>query len=316
MKKNNVALIDNLAGAFVCAVVVTYHPDRMGLESLIHAIRFQVSQVVIIDNSFGEAPDIASYLADEDIVYMALPENIGLASAQNLGIKWAKAMGFSHILFLDQDGIPWKDMVRNMLNALMYLEKIGKRPAAVGPITIDLRTRNEFSFVNFNPFSSKKKICRSQRRHPYVRTDFLMSSGMLAPLFVFTEAGMMDDRLFIDSVDMEWCFRAQYKGFSLYSICNAKLFHRLGDQVIPIGRGKLFNIYLHGPLRQYYMMRNRVLLYRRYYIPMIWRIQDFFRMIIKIFFLIIFVSDRTDHLRMILNGLWDAIRLKTGKYRS
>ena len=313
-KKNSMLLADNQAEASVCAVIVTYHPDRTGLENLICALRSQVSQVVMIGNGFGEAPDPAQHMEDEKVAYMGLPENIGLAAAQNLGIEWAKERDFSHILFLDQDSIPQKNMVRNLFNGLSYLEKSGRRPAAVGPVAADSRTSNEFPFVNFNIFSVKKNFCRSQARCQYVQADFLISSGMLVPLSVFEQAGMLDERLFIDSVDMEWCFRAQYQGFSLYGICDAKLIHCLGDEVIPLGGGKLFNIYRHRPLRQYYMMRNRILLYQRYYTPMNWRIQDFFRMIIKISFLMFFASDRTDHIRMILNGLWDGVRVKTGKY--
>ena len=305
---------EDLAGVRVCAVIVIYHPDRAGLENLVCAVRSQVSRVLIVDNGCGESPDPVRCPPDGRTTLLGLAENIGLAAAQNMGIGWARARGFTHILFLDQDSMPRKDMVRRLVDALRHLERIGRRPAAVGPTVTDSRTRKEFPFVNFKTCSVKKNFCPGRADGAYVRADFLISSGMLAPLSVFEQAGMMDDRLFIDSVDMEWCFRVQYRGFFLYGICGAGLVHCLGDQVVPLGKGeKNFNIYRHAPLRQYYMMRNRVLLYRRYYVPMNWRIQDVVRMVVKIGFLTCFVPDKAGHLRMVFKGLWDGVLSRTGK---
>lgn len=299
----------------VCAVIVAYHPYIEELETLITYSRSQVSELLVIDNGFGETPGLGEYLTDPSIPYIGLPENIGLAAAQNIGIAWAKERGFSHILFLDQDSIPQRNMVKRLIEALIDLEDSGTKVAAVGPLAVDSRTQRMLPFINFRKFYVKKIYCLRERVWQYARADFLISSGMLVPLRIFDQVGMMDDRLFIDSVDMEWCFRIQHQGFSLYGICDARLLHRLGDRVITIGERKPFNIYQHSPLRQYYMMRNRILLYRRYYVPMSWRIQDFFRMIIKICFLTCLTSDRTNHLRMITKGLWDGVWMKTGKYR-
>ncbi|GBC60676.1 glycosyltransferase family 2 protein [Desulfonema ishimotonii] len=301
----------------VCAVIVTYRPVKKKLKSVIDAVLPQVDQLLVIDNGSGSAVDHGLPFDNGRLEFTALPENMGIAAAQNRGIWRAKVRGFSHILFLDQDSVPHRTMVSRLMRALSELEQAGEKPAAVGPVPVDARTGQALPFVTFSLFGVRKRYPRKaggERR--YLKTDFLIASGMLARVAVFEQAGMPDASFFIDNVDMEWCFRVRHKGFSLYGIGDAELSHCLGDQVFRVWLGKFFTLYCHSPLRQYYIMRNRIRLCLRYYSPPGWRIQDIFRLIFKLAFLVMFVTDRAGYIRMIGRGIRDGVRGKSGKYSS
>jgi hypothetical protein len=44
--------------------------------------------------------------------------------------------------------------------------------------------------------------------------------------------------------------------------------------------------------------------------------EGYFKMMVKTSFLILFVSERIDHLRTILRGLWEAACMETGEYQT
>jgi len=312
-EKNFVSNNQNEYNISVCCTIVTYQPDRTILERVLATIRPQVDQVLLVDN--GSSIGFKDWVRDKDTLaeVIEMSQNLGVGAAQNRGIVWAKTKGFSHILFLDQDSIPQAEMVRNLIEASIYLDKYNGQIAAVGPRIVDARSGKDFPFINFGSLSVKRRICQQPLSGRYILSDFLISSGMLVSLSVFERVGMMEEGFFIDNVDLEWCFRARSQGFSLYGVCNAKLQHSLGDQVIHFWLGRLVNIYRHSPLRQYYMMRNRILLHRKSYSPLGWAIQDFFRLLLKFVFIVLFLPQRLENIRMILKGIRDGLQGRMGK---
>lgn len=267
---------------------------------LVAAIAPQVGHVVVVDNASPD-PGLRDFCAEHpEIALLALPENRGLASALNLGIRHARELsGVSQVLLMDQDSVPEPGMVRALREALDR-RAAGERVAAVGPCFRDAREGTDAPFVRIRfPFNRK---LRCEDGCAAIRCDFLITSGCLVPLAVLDEVGGMDAALFIDNVDLDWCFRASAAGYALYGVCGARLHHRLGDarrRVPGLPRG----IVVHPPRRLYYMMRNRVLLYRRAHTPRRWIAQDIPRLVIKFLLFSLLVPPRGKNLRCMLAGL-------------
>jgi len=310
--KNSVPNNQNGDNISVCCIIVTYQPDTTILEKVMAAIRPQVDQMLLVDN--GTSAEFIEWMKEKDGMaeVIEMGKNLGVGAAQNRGIAWAKTKGFPYVLFLDQDSIPQPEMVPNLMKASIYLNIYKGPVAAVGPKIVDARTGKDFPFINFSSLTIRRSICRQPYSGKYIFTNFLISSGMLVSLSVFERVGLMEERFFIDNIDLEWCFRARNQGFALYGVCNAKLQHSLGDQVIHFWLGRLVQIYRHSPLRQYYMMRNRILLHRKSYSPLSWAIQDFFRLSLKLVFIVLFLPQRLENIRMILRGIRDGLRGKMG----
>jgi rhamnosyltransferase len=288
----------------VCAVLVTFYPDAEALRRAISAVRPQVESLVVVDNA---TPDIERALGEADVVLLRQRTNVGLATAQNVGISWAREHGCTHVLILDQDSVPAVGMVDELVRAWRELSATG-RVGAVGPRFRDPREDRDAPFVRVAFPMSHKLWCDATTRH--VQSDFLISSGALIPLAVLDDIGGMDDGLFIDNVDMEWSFRARARGYALFGVCGALMEHRLGDerQVLPGGREQV----VHGPVRLYFIMRNRVALYRLRHTPRVWIAQDLPRVVLKFLVFSVLVAPRTRNVHYMLRGLADGVRGRSG----
>lgn len=291
--------------AAVCAVVVTYHPDGEALRAGLAAVRPQVRSLVVVDNA---SPGIEVALAGTDAVLLRSSSNVGLARAQNLGIEWAREHGCSHVLILDQDSVPGAGMVECLLAAHRRLAGLA-RVGAVGPRFRDPREERDAPFVRVAFPMSRKLWCEAGTSE--VACDFLISSGVLIPLAVLDDVGGMEDGLFIDNVDMEWSFRARSRGYALFGVCAATMGHHLGDERRPVLRGRC-EVVTHGPVRLYFIMRNRVALYRRPYTPRVWIAQDLPRVLAKFLIFSVLVGPRRDNVRFMLRGLLDGVRQRSG----
>ncbi|MET0479833.1 MAG: hypothetical protein ABWZ69_00600 [Mycetocola sp.] len=86
--------------------------------------------------------------------------------------------------------------------------------------------------------------------------------------------------------------------------------HQIGEHVdLPL----LGKQTVHSPTRLYYIMRNRVLLYRRRETPAVWIAQDIPRLVLKFLKMALFVSPRLTYVRAMLSGLADAARGRSGR---
>lgn len=294
----------------VCAVIVSYHPVVATLQRLIDTVTPQVGAVAVVDNSAtgNWQQAFGAGMHGPDQVLLAQTHNAGLAVAQNIGIDWARAHGYQHVLLLDQDSVPGADMVAALLAALQQLSASG-RVAAVGPRFRDLREGRDAPFVRIRFPFNRKLWCTSAAQH--VACDFLISSGMLIPMAVLDQVGAMAAGLFIDNVDLEWGFRAQARGYALYGVYAATMSHHLGDTRyrLPLD---IRRVVVHRPLRLYYMMRNRLLLYRLSHTPRAWIAQDVPRVFAKLFLFGVLIGPRARNLRFMLRGLWDGVRGRDG----
>ncbi|MGN6655196.1 MAG: glycosyltransferase family 2 protein [Rhodanobacter sp.] len=301
----------DLAASRVCAVIVTYRPEAGAVDGLVGAVESQVDSLVLVDNASpgNWQQALAARLAARGGALLAQSRNLGLAAAQNRGIDWAREHGHDHVLLLDQDSEPGEGMVAALRGALRELSAVGP-VAAVGPRFHDAREHRDAPFVRIGFPLNRKLWCDGST--PTIACDFLISSGMLVPLAVIDRVGAMDAGLFIDNVDLEWSFRARAQGYALHGVCAATMRHRLGDarRALPFGLGQ---VVVHGPVRLYYMMRNRVRLYRMAHTPRAWIAQDVPRVAVKLFLFGVLIGPRRRNLRCMLRGLLDGMRGRQGE---
>ena len=292
-----------------CAVVVTYRPDIALLREAIEAIRPQVGHVVIVDNA-SSMPGFDAFAveaAEHGCELVVGNDNRGLAAGFNTGIARARAAGATHVLLLDQDSVASPAMVGALLQAHRDLSQT-HRIAAVGAQFVDPRDGDVAPFVRIGFPFNRKKIGGARQR---IECDFLISSGCLIPLSVIDDVGEMDASLFIDNVDLDWCFRAKHAGYRLFGICDARMQHSIGESV-RTSRLTRTPVFIHRPARLYYLMRNRLLLYRRRHTPATWIAQDVPRLVAKFIRMGVFIGPRLRNAKAMLRGILDGVRGRSG----
>lgn len=294
--------------AKVHAIVVTFNPDRDVLLSEFALLAPQVDKIWLVDNASSQslAVWVGGLPSADKLELVMMSANLGLGAAQNAGIQLAREAGATHVLILDQDSQPMSDMVDRLLAACNQFQSLGLPVAAVAPVYEDKKTGTRSGFVTLGWLDYKKQFV-SPEQAP-VEVDFVISSGSLIPMSALNEIGLIDEKLFIDHVDTEWCMRALSKGFKLFGVPSARMFHSLGDKRKRVWFLRWRNVPYHSPFRYYYMLRNGVLLRKRNYIPLKWRIGEFMRSWQMLVFFGFWGEGSFKRLGMMLRGLVDGYK--------
>ena len=300
-------------GSSVASVTVTYNPDPKTLQRQLDQVSPQVSQVFLIDNGSSNTEEISRIAKSITHARVILCQtNLGLGYAQNLGIRACRDEGMAMVLLLDQDSVPRSSMVETLLTALNELTQVGEKVAAVGARYTGSHTGHPSFFVQFKRFRFRKCFCNHAESDQIIPADMLISSGSLIPIPALDTIGEMDEGLFIDHIDTEWCLRARSLNWQSYGVCNALMEHRLGERTFRVWWGRWRYISIHPPFRYYYIYRNSILLHRRSYADPLWKQTDQLRLLFITAFVVLFSNQRLSCIKMIVRGVTDAIRCKTG----
>jgi rhamnosyltransferase len=144
-----------------------------------------------------------------------------------------------------------------------------------------------------------------------VSAGFRISSGSLIPMDALEEIGPMDAGLFIDRIDLEWCFRAA-AGRAAYGVCGVELQHAPGDDFVPLRVGHWRQMSVHSTTRPYYMVRNSILLYLTPCAPRRWILNDAIRLLGIVLVSLVIALERVRRLRFALKGMADGLRQVRG----
>jgi len=282
------------------AIIVTYNSDLQRLSKIIESLLEQI-RIVVCDNSERHQlrASIKNLAVNYNIDYLPMPSNIGIASAQNAGIKYAKQFSPHFILFMDDDSIPEPNLVIHLFSAYQKLSSLGGRVGSVSARSFD-PAGNDVSNVksSYNEFD----LCQ-----------YMRSSGTLISVNVLDTVGLMDETLFIDCVDFDWGFRAQQKNYNMYIANSIHIEHLLGEKSI-----FMFGVRLGipSPIRHYYQFRNILTMLTRDYVPIRWRIKQFFYLFLKLLIIPILVEPRLSRMYYMFQGIKDWIINKNGKFMS
>lgn len=279
-------------------MIVAYRPDADLLARSIAAAAAQVEHLLVVANDGGgwscPLPANASVAKQR--------ENLGLGAAYNLAAEWARARGASHLLLLDQDSVPAPAMVAALAAAFCRPGPV----AAAGPLWRDSRTGEDGFFVRLTRRGVRKYRPAAGE---IAAVDFLISSGSLIALPALADIGPFDEQLFIDHVDTDWALRARAKGYRLYGVAAARLDHRPGEAILPIyGSSRGRKIFLQPPVRNHYLVRNSITLWRRPYAPLPWVWHDLRRTVLLMLFYALFVPPRWQRVRQMARAIRDALR--------
>lgn len=299
----------------VHAVVVTYMPDMTVLRELLDSLAVQVEQLVVVDNTPEEdrrCEMLPNAYPRHFVRLMRLGQNTGIGHALNVGIAEARRGGATHILLSDQDSHPAADMVAHLLQAIASMEASGHVVGAVGPTYTDLHTGITYPFQVEKPGRMFYGHQRPSDEVPIVPALTLITSGTLVPMRTLDSIGAMREDFFIDQVDIEWCHRARAKGFELFGVGNAVMFHQMGEHALRVWYFGWRKESAYSPLRVYYRIRNFVALCRLTYIPVGWKLRSGWYSAGLVYSQVVFGSRRLPSLRMALVGLWDGLNGRMG----
>jgi rhamnosyltransferase len=289
----------------VVAVVVAYHPDHQRLLGLVERLRAEVDAVVVVDNTDGEpglwspGPELAKF-----VTLRRLGGNHGVGRAQNVGIVEARAAGARHVLLLDQDSLPLSCMVEHLLAGLGSTTVNGRHsPLVAGPVLVDERTGERSTFL-----ASPDLAISSDPGLGVVATRLTVASGMLIDVEAFDLVGVMREDYFIDWVDIEWVMRLYQSGYYSVGVLDAFLQHNLGESTRSVWFMPLKRVPHHQPFRNYYQVRNQLLIFRDLPVGLGYKLRRLFGLFKYLVYFTVFADRRLARLGYMLLGFWHGLR--------
>jgi rhamnosyltransferase len=296
----------------VAAIVVTWRPDAAALARLLERLRPQVDALIVVDNSedMAERDAVRELARRNGAVAIAVGHNSGIAHAQNLGISRALAEGAGAILLCDDDSLPDADLVARLRAGMAAAKAAGRRVAAVGPLVRDIR--DEAATLAFVDTSLGPRRAPPAAAGSALAAAFLVASGCLIDAGALREVGPMREDLFIDHVDLEWGLRARRAGWTLLVLTDVPLRHRLGERTLRLWPLRRRVVHVHAPVRNYYLVRNTVLLLRSPLLSPGWRLGYLLWLARFVAFNAMFVAPRRARAALMLRGLRDGLRGRGG----
>ena len=284
----------------IIAVYVTYNPNIPLLERAIESLIEQVDYAIVVDNS----PQSTLELRNDKVFIEALENNIGIAAAQNIGIRKAIALGAEYVVLSDQDTVYPDYYVALMLPVF---KQFSKSCVAV-PKFLDSKKKGVDGFFAINPVIFQQFI-PSSGKHEIFQA---IASGKVIKTSLLNKIGLMNEDLYIDWVDFEWCWRARSKGFQIIGNADVVIQHQLGDMSKDLG---FREVNLRSAIRHYYITRNAF--YLALYcqdLDLGHRINLFFKSFRYIVGYPVLSKPHSKHLKAVLVGFWHGITKKLGKY--
>ena len=288
-------------------VVILYNPDFSHVTEIKRAFSTAEWDLVFVDNTVNANAN-ANAKADDrfiasDCTYIHCGTNVGIAKAQNIGLKKLFDKGVEYAFLLDQDSLFTPTIAAELLQQFKTLEKTSPI-AAIGPSIYC-----QFSdCVDQGVLQKGKKVSDSLKE-----VKQIIASGMLLSRRAFQRVGEKENGLFIDGVDHEWCWRARAKGMTIYQSLSACMPHRQGDD-----RVKVLGITFKqgAPIRLYYQFRNVLILARRGYVPLYWKLRHVCAIPVRYIVNRLYFSQGKERGLYMRAGLKDGLKHLSGPIRS
>lgn len=280
-----------LSPEHICAVVVTYYPDK-GFVGRFAVIAEQVGCIVIVDNGSDPlAVDMLNHFSLRSNVQLILnQDNLGVATALNQGVRCAKSRGYRWALTFDQDTAPGGRMVETLMGVYANFDR-GEKLAVLGS--------NYTTEGNVKRQPSEVDDCYS-----WIEKRNVITSGSLISIAAFDVIGSFRDGFFIDHVDTEYCLRARSKGFKIILTRMPIMQHAIGAGSTHLLLWRRTGTTNHSPLRRYYNARNLFVLVREYFFrEPIWAISTLYSWTKALVLVCLFERERFTKLKSMASGI-------------
>ncbi len=243
----------------VCAVVVTFRRPECLCECLsgLQSQTRPVDHILVVDNASGDGtPDlVAREFAGVEVV--VLPENGGGAGGFYEGMKRAHEAGFEWIWVMDDDGVPARDCLEQMM---AYAAPM----TAMVPLQQDSDGRQYGFFLwrGHNVDVTEEIVRAGQARQGAFPFAFV---GPLMSRDIIDQVGLPNPEFFIWFDDWEFALRIRLKTRArIVAVPKALFYHDFGGKSVERRfLGRTTRRSAQQPWKTYYETRNQLYTFTR-----------------------------------------------------
>ena len=268
------------------AMVVLYEPNDKDIENIGQYCE-RVDLMIVLDNSsednYYKVNKVIS-IDNNRTIYKHFKKNVGLCAALNIGMNIASEKGCEWALIMDDDSSFLTDIIQVYSS---YIENNDTENVVVlSPVHIYDRSRAK-------GYPGIKKI------------KWAMTSGCYYNIKHFHELGGFFEDLFVECLDLDYCYKALEKGYATIECGEALLKHHPAEtKILKILGIEIMKYGYASPWRYYMQARSLTWLIFRYR-----HIGDLIRLIWKIAKVILFFENKNEYLKQIRKGQKDGWRI-------
>jgi len=246
---------------FKVAVYITAYLDELALKNCLQGIleqTYKIEAIFILDNS----PNAIARYQDDFIFVNHQPSNIGIGAGLKMAINWSLEKDYDFLWTFDQDSIPEKDCLNNLLKVYQERSNQDYKIGIIAANALDLRNNKIVQPANFE---SDRFVGYQpgNQEYPY-ECDAPITSGSLISLAAAEIVLPPLADLFIDGIDLHYGMEMKAKGFRNLIVPRALIYHNFGDPKLVKFFQRELTVHKYSALRHYYMCRNHTYLETRY----------------------------------------------------
>lgn len=277
----------------ISAGIVLFNPDIKRLKENIDAVIIQCTHLYLVDNGSGNVDEVKGLLNQYNQSKISIlwnRENQGIAKALNQLTSAAQKEGFDWILTLDQDSVVPSNIVGEFEK---YINN-----SSVGILCPIICDRNKDEEIKINEDCTEIDEC--------------ITSGSLLNIKAWSEIGGFDERMFIDGVDFDICYRLRQRGYKIYCIHSVVLLHELGH--IEYHRFLFWKVLVknHSAFRKYYIARNIIYVAKKRKSVLL-AIKGILQEVKLLGIVLLYETDKKSKSISIIKGIRDGAMLNTKK---
>lgn len=266
------------------SVVVLYNPTKEEIKN-ISTYLDKVDYEVIIDNSEMDNKQLVFSILNnnEKIIYYSEQKNLGLCKGFNIGINFLIEKGCNWALLFDADSKLDNDIVAVYKSAVKLYDE--DEVAVFCPVHVFDRSKNQ-------PYDGYKEI------------KWSMTSGWLVNINIFVKQNGFFEELFVDGLDMDYCYKSKENGYKIVECGNAYLIHNPAETKTISVFGKKIRYGTAAAYRYYMQARQLIWCLLKY------KDKESFILYCYKWFKVIFLFPRKkEYIRAMLNGTKDGKRI-------
>ena len=225
----------------IAGIVTLYNPTDKDIINISTYID-DIDKLYVIDNTEGKS-NKDRIPKNKKIKYIFKNENVGVATALNIGAKFAIKEKYKYLLTMDQDTTFKPGVMNQLKDAINKFDM--KKYAIVTPW-----------------HNTKLKLKEIDEEYDYPTE--IVTSGNILNLDIYQKLGGFKDWMFIDGVDIEYCLNLRKHGYKILRVVNARIDHELGDIKRRYLFGKEYVCSNYPAIRRYYIMRNNHYIFDMY----------------------------------------------------
>ncbi len=239
----------------MCIILVNWNrfDDTAECIGSLRRLAYANFRIVVIDNGSSDDSALKLQKQYQDILLIQVASNLGFAAGSNLGIRQAIKQDAELVWLLNNDTVVEPQTLTEMVlvakgcdigivgSKIFYFNRPEKVWAMGGVFNVNTGDARHIQAEHDSPQNCSEKL-------------YIPGCSMLISRRCLDNTGYLDESYFHLGEDVDYCMRADQKGFLLAVARNARVWHKVSSSMTGF-----------SPRYNYYEQRNRLLLIKRYH---------------------------------------------------